>query len=109
MARRGWNPQEKIYAAYRGDEYIGEGTIAEIADMAGVSCARGGVELRAVHGKEAHGERRRRMRHGGQRSRRFMRREMARARQKRLIALGREVERRKRNGKHEDLADKDDA
>lgn len=39
MARRGWNPQEKIYAAYRGDEYIGEGTIAEIADMAGVSCA----------------------------------------------------------------------
>lgn len=39
MARRGWNPLEKIYAAYRGDEYIGEGTIAEIADMAGVSCA----------------------------------------------------------------------
>lgn len=49
------------------------------------------------------------MRHGGQRSRRYMRREMARERQKRLIALGREVERRKRNGKHEDLADKDDA
>lgn len=39
MTKRGWNPPEKIYAAYRGDEYIGEGTIAEIADMAGVSCA----------------------------------------------------------------------
>ncbi len=49
------------------------------------------------------------MRHGGQRSRRYMRRERERALQKRLIALGREVERRKRNGKHEDLADKDDA
>ena len=39
MARREWNPPKRIYAAYRGDEYIGEGTIAEIAAMAGVSYA----------------------------------------------------------------------
>lgn len=36
------------------------------------------------------------MRHGGQRSRRYMRRLMERMAQKRLIALGREVERRER-------------
>ena len=34
------------------------------------------------------------MRHGGQRSRRFMRRLMERMAQKRLIAMGREAERR---------------
>lgn len=39
MARREWNLSKRIYAAYRGDEYIGEGTIAEIAAMAGVSYA----------------------------------------------------------------------
>ena len=39
MARREWNLPKRIYAAYRGDEYIGEGTIAEIAAMAGVSYA----------------------------------------------------------------------
>ena len=49
------------------------------------------------------------MRHGGQRSGRHMRRGKERARPQRLITVGREVERRKRNGKHEDLADKDDA
>ena len=36
------------------------------------------------------------MRHGGQRSRRFMRRLMERMAQKRLIAKGREAERRER-------------
>ncbi|MEX5285830.1 hypothetical protein QCO44_09325 [Selenomonas sputigena] len=30
---------KNIYAAYRGDEYIGEGTVEEIAAMAGVSYA----------------------------------------------------------------------
>ena len=39
MARRGWNPPKNIYAAYRGDAYIGEGTLDEIAKMAGVSRA----------------------------------------------------------------------
>ena len=39
MARRGWNPPKNIYAAYRGNEYRGEGTIAEIAKMEGVSYA----------------------------------------------------------------------
>lgn len=36
------------------------------------------------------------MRHGGQRSRRFMRRLMERMAQKRLIAMGREAERREK-------------
>ena len=30
---------KNMYAAYRGDEYIGEGTVEEIAAMAGVSYA----------------------------------------------------------------------
>lgn len=30
---------QNIYAAYRGDRYIGEGTVEEIAAMAGVSCS----------------------------------------------------------------------
>lgn len=47
------------------------------------------------------------MRHGGQRSRRFMRRLMERMAQKRLIAAGREAERReiergKRDGQGRD-------
>lgn len=45
------------------------------------------------------------MRHGGQRSRRFMRRLMERMAQKRLIAMGREAERcerRKRDGQGSD-------
>ena len=47
------------------------------------------------------------MRHGGQRSRRFMRRLMERMAQKRLIAAGREaerreIERRKRDGQWRD-------
>lgn len=46
------------------------------------------------------------MRHGGQRSRRFMRRAMERDKKKRLIAMGREAERRNQNGKPEGLADK---
>ena len=36
------------------------------------------------------------MRHGGQRSRRFMRRLQERMAKKRLLAMGREVERRER-------------
>ncbi len=36
------------------------------------------------------------MRHGGRRSRRFMRRLMERMAQKRLIAMGREAERREK-------------
>ena len=126
MARREWNPPQRIYAAYRGDAYIGEGTIAEIAAMAGVSyaTAKWGEESHRTKARcDAEGNpieghidlgacrhgRRRSVRHGGQRSRRHMRRERERVLQKRLIALGREVERRKQNGKHEDLADKDDA
>ena len=35
----GWHPPRHIYAAYRGDAYIGEGTVEEIAKMAGVSVA----------------------------------------------------------------------
>lgn len=31
--------RKKIYAAYRDDAYIGEGTLDEIAEMAGVSQA----------------------------------------------------------------------
>ena len=30
-------PDRNIYAAYRGDEYIGEGTLDEVAALAGVS------------------------------------------------------------------------
>ena len=43
-----------------------------------------------------HNEEDKQMRHRGQRSRRFMRRLMERMAQKRLIALGREAERRER-------------
>lgn len=48
MAKGNYNPKRNcnIYAAYRGDDYIGEGTLDEIAVLAGVSrktaqwCAR---------------------------------------------------------------------
>ena len=39
MWRKDENMRKKIYAAYRGDTYIGEGTLDEIAKMAGVSRA----------------------------------------------------------------------
>ena len=39
MARRGWSPQKRIYAAYRDDEYRGDGTLEQIAVMEGVSVA----------------------------------------------------------------------
>ena len=39
MWRKDENMSKKIYAAYRGDAYIGEGTLDEIAKMAGVSRA----------------------------------------------------------------------
>ena len=39
MWRKDENMSKKIYAAHRGDAYIGEGTLDEIAKMAGVSRA----------------------------------------------------------------------
>lgn len=37
MKKAGNRPDRNIYAAYRGEEYIGEGTLDEIAALAGVS------------------------------------------------------------------------
>ena len=42
---------QNIYAAYRGDRYIGEGTVEEIAAMAGVSYATARWGISAVSRK----------------------------------------------------------
>ena len=60
-----------VYAAYRGDEYIGEGTLDEIATLAGVSrktaqwCARPAAIRRIEERNKAWSEGRRQLKTRG--------------------------------------------